>query len=114
MNPETLAYTSLTDFDDLMTLQSSNIRYLATQGLVLQYQSLTNKYTQPIAGFALKRSACEEYLAKIVFKATYLLKNVGAFIHDVIGGSALTNRGMTRYNSSINEFKKKTDSLIRR
>lgn len=65
-----------------------------THGFVLQFQSLTEKYTQSIAVFASKNAVGGEDLTKLVLKAICLLKNSGALIHGVIGDSASTNRRM--------------------
>ena len=67
---------------------------MATHGLVLMFQSLTSKYTQPIACFASKSAVPGKDLAKIVLRAICLLENAGALIHGVIGDGASTNRKM--------------------
>jgi len=64
---KTLAYTGLTDFGEEGS-QGSNIEDVATHGLMLIFQSLTEKYTQPIAVFASKASVVGEDLAKIILK----------------------------------------------
>ena len=102
-----LTYTGLTDFGD-DGAQSSNIDDLAVHGLVLMFQSLTEKYTQPIAVFASKTSVHGEDLAKLVIKGICLLENAGALIHGVIGDGASSNRKMWKtlnINSSMDKLK---------
>lgn len=91
VSTKTLTYTGLTDFGD-GEKQSSNIEDLATHGLVLQFQSITEKYTQPIAVFASKNAVSGDDLAKFVLRAICLLENAGAFIHGVVGDEMTTTR----------------------
>ena len=72
VNSRTLTYIRLTDGGE--GLQISNVDDLATHGRVLQYQSLTEKYTQPIAVFVSKHSVHGDELAKITLKANKVLE----------------------------------------
>lgn len=102
-----LTYSGLTDFGNDGP-QSCDIKEQATHGLVLQFQSLTDKYTQPIAVFASQSAVKGEDLARLVLKAICLLENAGALIHGVISDGASTNRKMWKIlqiDSSIDGLK---------
>lgn len=88
-----LTYVGLTDFGN-DGLQSTDINDQATNGLVLMFQPLADKYTQPIAVFASKNPVNGDELAKLVVKAIVYLEKSGAKIHGVIGDGAKTNKKM--------------------
>ncbi|XP_043283154.1 uncharacterized protein [Venturia canescens] len=88
-----LTYSGLTDFGDDGP-QATNLEEQATHGLVMMFQPLADKYTQPIAVFALKNSVKGDELAKLVVKAIVYLENCGAKIHGVIADGAKTNQKM--------------------
>lgn len=92
-NSRKLTYSGLVDMGEEGS-QSTDINDLADHGLVVQFQSLNDKFTQPIAVFASKNSVCGDELAKIVVKAICMLENAGAKIHGVIADGAKTNRRM--------------------
>ena len=107
VSTKTLSYTGLTDFGNDGS-QSEDLNDKASHGLILMFQSLTEKYTQPIAVFASSTPVCGGKLAKLVVKAICLLEKAGALIHGVIGDGAITNRKMwklLRINSNIDELK---------
>ena len=97
---KTLTYRGLTDYGEDGP-RGNNIDELASHGLVLMFQSLTEKYTQPIAVFASNKAVSGDDLAKIVLKAICLLEKAGALINGVIGDGASTNRKMWK-NLNIN------------
>ena len=108
MNSRTLTYTGLTDFGDDGP-QSSNVIDLASQGLVLMFQSITEKYSQPIAVFASKNQVAGEDLARLVVKAICLLEESGAIIHSIISDGASTNKKIRKIldvKGSLDECKK--------
>lgn len=88
-----LTYTGLTDFGDDGP-KGTDINDVATHGLVLMFQSMTEKYTQPIAVFASKTPVAGDDLSKLVVKGICLLENSGAIVHGVIRDGASTNRKM--------------------
>ncbi|XP_071572941.1 uncharacterized protein [Temnothorax nylanderi] len=88
-----LTYVGLTDFGDDGP-QSLDINEQATHGLVIMFQPLADKYTQPIAVFASKNPVKGDELAKLVVKAIAYLEKCGAKIHGVISDGAHTNRKM--------------------
>lgn len=88
-----LTYVGLTDFSDDGP-QSSNIEEQATHGLVIMFQPLSDKYTQPIAVFASKNSVQGDELTKLVVEAIAFLENSGVKIHGVIADGAKTNQKM--------------------
>ena len=111
VSSKTLTYTGLTDLGD-EGQQSTDINDMATHGLVLMFQSLTAKYSQPIACFASNKNVHGEELAKIVLRAICLLENAGAIIHGVIGDGASTNRKMWKIlgiNTTINKLRSSFD-----
>lgn len=89
-----LTYLGLTDFGDDGP-QSMDIKEQATHGLVFMFQSLADKYTQPIAVvFASKNPVKGEELSKLVVTAISFLENNGVKVHGVIGDGASTNAKM--------------------
>lgn len=90
---KTLSYSGLVNMGE-DGQQSSNIDDLADHGLVVQFQSLNDKFTQPVAVFASKNSVHGHELAKIVIKSICMLENAGAKIHGIIADGASTNRKM--------------------
>ncbi|XP_051159622.1 uncharacterized protein LOC127285741 [Leptopilina boulardi] len=88
-----LTYSGLTDFGE-NNKKGENLDAVATHGLVLMFQSLTEKYSQPIAVFASKNSVHGNELAKLVVQSIYYLENCGAKIHGILGDGASTNDKM--------------------
>lgn len=78
-------------------LKSTDINDLADHGLVVQFQSINDKFCQPIAVFTSKNAVHGEELAKIVIKAICMLENAGAIIHGVVSDGASTNRKMWKH-----------------
>ncbi|XP_033211785.1 uncharacterized protein LOC117169483 isoform X2 [Belonocnema kinseyi] len=96
VSSQNLTYQGITDYGDSRKETDISADNLATHGLVIMYQSLTENYSQPIATFALKNPVAGEELAKIMLKAICLLQKVGALIHGIIGDGASTNRKMQK------------------
>ncbi|XP_024882946.1 uncharacterized protein LOC112461798 [Temnothorax curvispinosus] len=88
-----LTYVGLTDLGD-DEQQSTDLSEQATHGLVLMFQLLADKYTQPVAVFASKNPVKGEELAKLVAKAVVYIESIGAKIHGVIADGAKTNTKM--------------------
>lgn len=88
-----LTYAGLTDFGNDGP-RATDIDDQATHGLVLLFQSLADKFTQPIAVFASKNPVKGDELAKLMVKAIILLEQSGALIHGIIADGAQTNTKM--------------------
>lgn len=91
VNSQTLTYTGLIDFgEDGPTATTFKDR--ANHGLVIMYQSISTKHTQPIAVFASRGPVGGSVLAKLIVKATVLVEKAGAKVHGVVTDGASTNR----------------------
>ena len=85
MTSKNLTYEGIADFGDNQPKNDITPDNLATHGLVIMYQSLTENYSQPIATFASKNSVAGEELSKIIIKAVCLLEKAEVLIHGLIG-----------------------------
>ncbi|XP_046746176.1 uncharacterized protein LOC124411225 isoform X2 [Diprion similis] len=85
------AYVSLSDFrNDIPKSQSVNDQ--ATHGVVLMFQSLTDKQTHPIAVFTDKDPLQGEQISKLVVEAIACLEDCGVTIHGVIGDGMMMSK----------------------
>lgn len=97
-----LTYTGLAEDGPTIDIKNE-----AAHGLVLLFQPLADKFTQPIGVFVSTNSVKGE-LAKLVVTAKTLLENSGARIHGVLGDGARTNTKMgemLEINSSLQNTK---------
>lgn len=63
-------------------------------GLVLLYQPISGKWTQPIAAFLSKNAASGDILAQILLEGIVLLENAGFSVDCVVSDGATWNRSM--------------------
>ena len=88
-----LTYTGLVNFGE-DGKRAENIGETAKYALVLMFQPLADKYTQPIAVFASRGPVKGVELAKLVAKALVLLENTGTLVHGIVSDGVETNRKM--------------------
>ena len=91
VSSKNLTYFGLIDFGN-DGRQGTGTDDLTMHGLVIMYQSFTEKCTQPNATFVSNSYVNEKKLAKLILKAIYLTDEIGFAIHGVIGDNASTNR----------------------
>ncbi|XP_039310108.1 uncharacterized protein LOC120358794 isoform X2 [Solenopsis invicta] len=93
VNSSNLTYKGLVDFCE-DGKKAKCLDEKATSGLVLMFQPLADKYTQPIAVFASRGPVKGVELAKLVIQAIIFLENAGVLVHGIISDGAETNRKM--------------------
>lgn len=93
VNSSNLTYKGLVDFGE-DGKKAKCLDEKATSGLVLMFQPLADKYTQPIAVFASRGPVKGVELAKLVIQAIIFLENAGVLVHGIISDGAETNRKM--------------------
>ncbi|XP_044265487.1 uncharacterized protein LOC123011865 [Tribolium madens] len=93
VNSKKLTYVGLSDFgNDMLEKHGLDFNEKATHALVFMFQSLADRYTQPIGVFASKGPVDGTTLAQLIIKAVVLLEKAGAYVHAFIADGALTNR----------------------